>query len=342
MRVIIFPTQDTTIYSEFPDLNTGLDEILEVGKSDTSISNQSKRALLKFDLTDIVAQIQAGTIPSSSQFELKLYLALAENIDSSQVLNVCRVAEDWTEGTGRFYEQEINDTRGATWNQRRLAASWSGGSTGNSLLTGSIAVNLTRPVSDLTVDVTAWVNTWIVSGSNNGFCIKSPDSDEADPLTTGEVRFFSKDTHTIYRPTLTAKWNDQTLITGSLMAAPTSGLYVVPQNLKMTYAVGEIVRADLLARAAYPLKTIETMFTNYVGNRYLPSTSYFSITDELTGNVIVPFDDYSRVSCDGTNSYIKFRIENMYPLRYYRLKIKVDHDGLSEIFDSNHIFRVKS
>jgi hypothetical protein len=341
MRVVYFPIQDASIYSDFPDLNTGLDEIVEVGKSDSSPTNSYKRALVQFDLTSLAASIANGSIPSGSLYEIKLYVANAENVNNGQKIELWRTAESWDEGSGRFYQETIQDTGGATWKQRRNGFLWSTGSPGNSLISGSIPVDLARPVGDVTVDVTSWVNLWLASGSNFGVTVKFPDADELDPLNLGSVKFFSNHTHTIYRPALTAKWNDQTVVTGSLTASPTNGLFVQPANMKTFYTQGESVRVDLIARSAYPLKTIDTMFTNYIGNRALPATSYFSIIDELTGTVVVPFDDYSRVSCDGTSSYIKFRVENMYPLRYYRLKLRVDHDGLSEIFDTNQIFKVK-
>jgi hypothetical protein len=48
----IFPTQDTTLYSLYPEMNTGLDEILEssleVGNYGTP-SPQTSRFLIKFD-----------------------------------------------------------------------------------------------------------------------------------------------------------------------------------------------------------------------------------------------------------------------------------------------------
>ena len=48
----IFPTQDTTLYSLYPEMNTGLDEILEssleVGNYGTP-SPQASRFLIQFD-----------------------------------------------------------------------------------------------------------------------------------------------------------------------------------------------------------------------------------------------------------------------------------------------------
>ncbi len=52
----IFPTQDTTIYSFYPDKNTGLDEILDISTSlnlDLDPNPQTNRALIQFSSNEI-------------------------------------------------------------------------------------------------------------------------------------------------------------------------------------------------------------------------------------------------------------------------------------------------
>jgi hypothetical protein len=338
MRLPIFPSKDASIYSEVPNRNTGLDEILEIGKSDEG--NYVKRALLDFPIDDIAAAISAGTIPSGAYFDLTLYVARASNLKVGSSLEVRRVAEGWQEGSGYFGQENIQEVDGVTWNCKASGSTWESGSVGNSMVAGALTYSFPIRLSDVTVDVTSYVQNWINSGGNNGFVIKFPDAAEADANNHGCVRFFSKDTHTVYRPVLTAKWDDQTYTTGSMTAYPSTGLLVTPATLKPTYSVGETVRVDLSVRPATPLKTFDTVFSNYAGNRYLPTTAYFSIVDDLSGTTIIPFDDYSKISCDGTTSYFKFKVDNMYPLRYYRVKIKVVHNGLTEIFDAGYVFKV--
>jgi hypothetical protein len=338
MRIPFFPSKDATIYSELPNRNTGIDEILEIGKSDEG--NYIKRALLDFPVDDIASAISAGTIPSGALFDLTLYVARASNLQVGASLEVGRVAESWQEGSGYLAQEVIQEVDGVTWNSKASGSVWTVGSVGNSMIADVVTYSFPLKLTDVTVDVSSFVQNWINSGGNNGFVVKFPDAAESSSRDHGCVRFFSKDTHTIYRPVLTAKWDDQTYTTGSLTAYPSTGLLVTPATLKPSYVVGETVRVDLSVRPATPLKTFDTVFTNYAGNRYLPTTAYFSIVDDLSGTVIIPFDDYSKISCDGTNSYFKFKVDNMHPLRYYRVKIKVVHDGLTEIFDAGHIFKV--
>ena len=52
----IFPTQDATIYSAYPSLNTGLDEILEVTTTTEGVYDpnpQVSRFLIQFSTNEI-------------------------------------------------------------------------------------------------------------------------------------------------------------------------------------------------------------------------------------------------------------------------------------------------
>ena len=69
------------------------------------------------------------------------------------------------------------------------------------------------------IDVTSLVNNQILSSSlygNNGFLLKRPDSSETSSLHLGTLKFFSKETNTIYPPKLEVEWDDSVWNTGSL------------------------------------------------------------------------------------------------------------------------------
>ncbi|MBW3545719.1 MAG: hypothetical protein KY428_09015, partial [Bacteroidetes bacterium] len=108
-----------------------------------------------------------------------------------------------------------------------------------------------------------------------------------------------------------------------------------------SYLQGEVVRADVFVRERYPQKTFNTVHTRYGGDKHLPPTSYYSIVDTLSGTTIIPFSEESKISSEGDKNYFTFKIQNMHPLRYYRVLIKVVHDGQEEIFDNNTSFLVK-
>lgn len=332
MRVIFFPVQDASIYSEFEDKNTGLDEILEVGKTNHGV--YSARSLIQFDLS-------GSSLPINAEFDLVLRIANAEQLKTNQRIEICQLSQSWEEGTGYFHQTILQTEDGVTWTQRNSGSFWDSGSQGGSTTGLFTTSSFSKPISDITVNVTEIVRSWISeSVSNTGFLIRFPTTDEADGTVTGNVKFFSRDTHTIYQPTLVAKWDDQTYVTGS-SPWPSSGLTVIPSTLKPSYFQNEVVRVNLAVRELYPLKTFATTASIYSGNNYLPSSSYFSIVDEQAGVAVIPFSNETKVHTNGNQSYVSFRVQNMYPQRFYRMLIKVIHDGLEEVFDSNAIFTIR-
>ncbi len=332
MRTLFYPIQDATIYSEFPTINTGYDEILEVGKSENA-GNNAVHSLLQFDLSSV------GLVPSGAKFELNMFLAKAGNLKYKQVVNVRPIAESWTGGSGYLAQDVFQDTDGTTWTLRQSGSLWASGSAGNTSLPTSSSVSLSNPLTDLSIDVTAMVTAWLSGSTNNGFAVSFPSASEADVTNKGNLKFFSNETHTVYRPHIAMTWDDQQYVTGSLTQI-TGSLLVVPL-IRPSYAVGEIARVDLAVREKAPTKTFGTVFTAYQGNHYLPATATYSIVDDLAGTTVIPFGSGSKISCDGTSSYFNLSVANMYPQRFYRVKIKVDHDGLSEIFDAGTIFKVR-
>ena len=81
----LFPTQDASIYSRYPAMNTGLDPILEVANFVTQSNPVASvsRSLVKFDQSQINDVIQnVASITSSLDFtaSFKMYIAKADNI----------------------------------------------------------------------------------------------------------------------------------------------------------------------------------------------------------------------------------------------------------------------
>lgn len=330
MRLFIFPNQDATLYQEFPNRNTGFDEILEIGK--TNEGRDSVRTLIQFDIPE--------TIPYDAKYDLILYLADAEKVKRGQKVELWNVSQSWEEGTGYFYQEEMSSGDGVTWNHATKDERWTSGSEGGSRVDPHVSESLGYPLKDITIDVTDTVREWI-SGSvtNNGLVIQFPNDDESDVYNEGNLKMFSSQTHTIYKPTLVAKWDDQLYVTGS-NAWPT-GSMKVKAAVKTEYKQGETVRVDVGVREKYPLKTFDNILSRYSGDKYLPSSSYYSIVDDLSGTTIIPFSEESKISTNGNQSYFTFKVQNMYPLRYYRVLVKVERDGLEEIFDENILFKVK-
>ena len=73
----IFPTQDTTLYSRYPEMNTGLDEILEASLEVGAIGTpapQTSRFLIQFDSTEITDTIDNKISGSTWQSNLRCFI----------------------------------------------------------------------------------------------------------------------------------------------------------------------------------------------------------------------------------------------------------------------------
>ena len=178
MRRFYFPTQDASIYEEFTTRQAGLDEILEVGK--TNEGRYSIRSLLQFDIEDISSSLSDGTLPSNTEFELKLYLARAERAEIDQGIYLYPISQSWTEGQGYFYEEPFEEDNEVTWRYKSSGSRWD--ASGSDYLSVSESYQLVaNPISDVLFDVNDAVQMWVSGGfSNYGFLAKFPEADESE------------------------------------------------------------------------------------------------------------------------------------------------------------------
>jgi hypothetical protein len=84
-----------------------------------------------------------------------------------------------------------------------------------------------------------------------------------------------------------------------------------------------------------------TSFSFNLVNYALPSSSYWSLKDLDTEEIIIDYDDnYTKISCDGTSSYFDLYINGLEPERYYKLLIKTIVGGNTIVLDNNYYFKV--
>jgi hypothetical protein len=90
----------------------------------------------------------------------------------------------------------------------------------------------------------------------------------------------------------------------------------------------------------FPYKTFGTTF-GYDQAKYLPSGSAeYQIEDYITNEIIVPFGDYSKLSCDSTSNYFNLDTSTYAADRVYRLKIKILQNGITDIIDDKLTFKI--
>lgn len=359
MIVSIFNKSDATIYERYPAENTGLDAILEINKDIVDTINYNSRILLNFNLGDLTGLLPTNMQQSASYY-LKLVAANTTEIPLDYSLYVYPVSQSWTMGTGRYglipsasdgvswlYR---NGTTGATkWLTSSFAAdstgSWvtaGGGSTWYNKAEYISSESFSYELADLSVDVTNTVRAWL-SGTlvNDGFIIKRSDSDESSAIPLGSIKFFSKDTHTIYQPRLEVRWNDSSNTGTYPSVSFDEQVFVNIPNLQPQYQQASKVRINVVARPKYPTITFTTQ-SNYLDIYQLPASSSYSILDAASDEVLVPFDyDYTKISSDTKGNYFKLYMNGLEPERYYRIAIKTKVSDTEEyVLDNNWIFKV--
>jgi len=360
----IFPEKSTTLYSHYPSLNTGLDEILELSTYKSVLyTDEVSRVLIKFP-TDEINNIFNDKV-GASNFEccFKAYLANASALPLDYTIYSYPLATDWNVGTGRLGNSPIT-TDGASWEYKdQLSGSvWfssfpsgttgsyqSGSNVGGGLWLTSSNYIATQSFSkksskDIELNVTNTVDAWN-SGSipNYGFIIKHSNSIEFTTASKFETKYFSGNTHTIYPPCLEIKWNDSSYNTGS-QSVIDSNLYVTSLgNNKNEYQQDSAQQFRIKVRAKYPPRTYAiSSFSYNLTNYVLPSSSYWSIKDLDTEEIVVDYDeDYTKISCDSNGSYFNLYLNGLEPERYYKLLFKsVLSNGEVIIFDENYHFKV--
>ncbi len=374
MHYFLYPSKDAFITNQ-PNLmlkNMGLDEVVEVEKTIQPKSctgargSVISRTLIEFDLSGISASIANGSMPSP-EFTLNLRCSQAEEVPLGYGVVVYPMAMPWVMGTGYKFDGRI-DADGVSWKfSDGSATKWwttsslmdcSGGGvwftdSGSTQSgygwtpTGSLMARQTFDYqsSDIRVDVTNIVYGWM-SGSipNNGFIVLH--SGESDSYDYGKLRFFSKETNTIYQPYLDVAWDNVVFNTGSLSGTGsldplnTQDAVVSLSRLQQTYRSNETVRVDVFGRKRYPQKTFTNRLSDYIEPQYLPYESYYSIHDAETEMVIVPYDKYTRLSCDGRGNYFMLDTSGLPQERYYRIEIRSEQSGSINTFTSPLVFKI--
>lgn len=353
----IFPSKDATIYSEYPSVNTGLDAILDLSKSTSFLDEANAsvcRSLIKFSTYDINKVITSYITTGSFSASLKMYLANTENIPTEFDLEVRAVSQDWDMGTGKYEESPIVSD-GVTWSSSSLGQGWvfGAGSTGSykgvpgggSWVTGSVYTQSFGPYTskDIDINVTGIVKSWIsASYGNYGFIVKNSEALEFNKNYKYTLQYFSRDTHTIYPPSLDIKWDDSQFSPSNPNKICSNGnINVSLQNSNFSYREDSICKIRINVRDKFPTRTFSTT-SLYTNNKYLPSSSYWSLIDYKTKDIVIDFDDSAtKISADVSGSYFTLFMNGLEPARYYEVLIKSVIGNEVLIFDNDYIFKVE-
>ena len=366
----LFPTKDATIYSRYPNKNTGLDEILDVSIEDAQDSGntQANRFLVQFSQTEIVDILTNKVSSSLWSASFTAYLAYGDGLNIDTTLEFYPISQSWEMGTGKFsYSPEY--TNGVSWIYRgnsnttswatssfnpRVTASYGSEKGGGTWFTGSSSPSIVPTVTasqtfsyfddfDINVDVTNIIKAWTSSLiENNGIIVKQATEFVNSREYNNTLRYFSRDTHTIYPPSLDIKWRDYIWNTGS-------ATFTILNELPATIALSEnpgifypesINRFRVNARPEYPIRIWQTA-SYYAINYYLPTSSYYAVKDLDTNEFVINFDNqFTQLSADNKSSYFDLYRSGFQPERYYSILIKTTINGSTLIFDNDYNFKI--
>lgn len=364
MYRLYFAERDTTLYERHPNRNTGRDSILELTKQVSGSKFEGEilgqtyntRILIDFQsqITALSASVADGTIPpigtgaTSASVYLNLRTAHGDSLPASYTLEAYPVSQSWSQGTGT-YDDAPESTLGASWNYRTGEVvsnplSWTGGTwfSGSGYEASQTFTNAETP--DIRMNVTDIVRQWI-SGiiTNNGFIIKRPSNVETNGDIHGTLKFFSRNTNTIYIPRLEVAWDDSDLSGTGSFTEVSSDIYVPYfKNIRDQYRDTEKAKLKIGVRPEFPSRSYQTS-SFYLTQDRLPVTSYYSIKDAVTEETIIPFDTIAtKVSCDSNGNFIKLDLNTFLPDRYYKIILKVERDSGDDIqiHDKGYYFKV--
>ena len=278
-----------------------------------------------------------------------------------------------TEGTSWTYRQGYLD--GMLWDSAvsKSGATWYSGSGTTAAKGGNLTTAIGLETShsftsakteDVRMNVTDIVKWWLEgSASNEGFLVKRSGSildkststinastDEGSSGSLGNFSFFSTDTHTKYPPTLETVWDDSIgkFACGSLSPITGSDLEdmrIYMRGLRPAYTEKSKARFRVIGRGRFPAKTYATT-PSTLEVKYLPSgSSYYSIVDAETDEVVVPYGSGSKLSCDSTSNYFNLWMDGYQPERYYKIEYRVRSgsgtvDEIDQYFDEGFTFKI--
>lgn len=375
MHYFLYSSKDAFITNQ-PSLmlkNTGLDEVLEIEKTiqpkSCAGANGSvvSRTLLQFDFTDISASIAAGKI-TNPNFTLNIKCVESLEVSLNYTLYTYPMAVSWSMGSGYKFDGRT-DSDGVSWKYVDGGTTkwWSSSSlidcSGGGVWLSDVGLQCSESIgltpsgsllaqqkfnyttSDVQIPVNNIVYEWL-SGSiqNNGFLLIH--GGESDFSNYGKLRFYSKETNTIYQPYIDVSWDDSVFETGSLGGTGSleplniNGAIVSLPKLQKVYTSGDTVRIDVFGRQKYPQKTFTNKLSDYLEPMYLPRDSFYSIKDAESEMTVIPKDNFTRLSCDGNGNYFMLDMSGLPQERYYTIEICSEQSGSVLTFASPLTFKI--
>jgi hypothetical protein len=366
MYRIFYAERDASLYERFPDKNTGIDQILELTKNQSGslvdgryqANTFNTRILIDFgsEIDVLTSDINSGKVPAigNSSTSASVYLSLKSS-DASDLLQKYNlkafpVFQSWTNGQGYsndtpktvigtswHYRDAANGTYWDTTNspssgRMGLTETSNGGGAWSTGSTYEASQSFYNQVPDLRMNVTDIVDNWVKGNTTNyGFMVKRPYTDETSGESLGSIKFFGRESHTIFVPRLEVVWDNTIFANTSSTEISTDSYVPYFKNIKSEYRTSEIAKFRIGVRPEFPVKTYKTTSFYLTGER-LPTSSFYSIIDSITNEPIIEYDILgTKIDCDVNGSFFKLRMDSFMPERYYKIQLKIERDAGDDI-----------
>ena len=380
MYQLYYIDRDATLYERKPTQNTGIDPILELSKIASGsnfegaiqANTYNTRILLDFatQVSALSQSIVNGEIPklgsheTSASVYLTMIAADANDLPLSFQLKAYPVSQSWVMGNGNLGDTPISK-KGVSWYYRDgedPGTRWNTGSAasvndftttelqgGGTWMTGSgyeASQSFSNPRSlDVRMNITDIVQRWLAGDiANNGLMLKRLTADERSGDVLGSIKYYGNDTRTIFIPRIEVAWND-TVNTGTgSFSQITSNTYVPYfKNIRPAYRTDDKAVFRIGVRPEFPERNYGTGSV-YLTEYRLPTSSYYTVMDAYTNQIIIPYDTKAtKISCDANGSFFKLRMSTLMPERYYRIMLKIERDGGDDvqIHDNGYYFKIE-
>ena len=277
---------------------------------------------------------------------LKAYV-ISESWDTGQGLKtdipISKIGSSWE------YRDAVDP--GTKWNTGSAASSGDSSATnpgGGTWITGSgfeASQSFSNQLPHIRMNITDIISKWIDGTvTNNGLILKRTTEDENSGNILGSIKFYSRNTNTIFIPRLEVSWDDSIQTgTGSYSEIDSDTYVPYFKNIRRNYYEADNSVFRIGVRPEYPTKAYQTG-SWYLPKDRLPTSSYYSIKDAVTEETIIPFDtSATQISCDMKGSFFKLRLNTFMPERYYKILLKVEREGGDDIqiHDNGYYFKVE-
>lgn len=245
-----FATKDNSITNAYKSnlttratsSNMGLADVLEIftiyGQVSTS-SVESMRAIVQFDIEQILSDRNAGLIPASGSVDFYVRMFNAPHgysVPRNYDMQLYAVSQSWDEGSGLDME-EFSDIGQSSWASASSTTAWD--TAGGDIHASPVYTQSFGQygIEDLEVDITGLVEEWLAgTKENDGILIKLSGSLDTSPTRSYYTKkFFSRSSEFFFkRPIIEARF-DNSILDNRGNFFYSSSLATAEENLQTVY-----------------------------------------------------------------------------------------------------------